>query len=79
MMISLFETVEKNWGKGENACDQHFLLFPQCFQKHSISGSLKLRNVCFRNVSSSISYGDKDLENTVGEGENADNPYQNKF
>ena len=34
-----------NWhknivGKGENAGYQHFLLFPQCFQKVSFSGSL---------------------------------------
>ena len=32
-------------GKGENAGDQHFLLFPQCFlpfQKPSSSGSLKV-------------------------------------
>ena len=25
--------VEINMGKGENAGNQHFLLFPQCFQK----------------------------------------------
>ena len=25
--------VENIMGKGENACYQHFLLFPQCFQK----------------------------------------------
>ena len=29
-------------GKGENASYQHFLLFPQCFQKPSVSGSLKV-------------------------------------
>ena len=28
--------------KGENAGYQHFLLFPQCFQKSSVSGSLKV-------------------------------------
>ena len=27
--------VENNVGKGENAGYQHFLLFPQCFRKHS--------------------------------------------
>ena len=27
-------------GTGENAGNQHFLLFPQCFQKASITGSL---------------------------------------
>ena len=34
--------VEKIVGKGENAGKQHFLLFPQFFQKPSHSGSLKL-------------------------------------
>ena len=29
------ERVEKIVGKGENAGYQHFLLFPQCFQKAS--------------------------------------------
>ena len=29
-------------GKGENAGYQHFLLFPQCFQKPSYTGSLKV-------------------------------------
>ena len=33
--------VENIVGKGENAGYQHFLLFPQCFQKASFSGSLK--------------------------------------
>ena len=41
MKISVFDWVE-NVGKGENAGYQHFLLFPQCFGKPSISGSLKL-------------------------------------
>ena len=34
--------VENTLGKGENAGYQHFLLFPQCFQKPPSSGSLKL-------------------------------------
>ena len=34
--------VENNVGKGENAGYQHFLLFPQCFQKASFSGLLKV-------------------------------------
>ena len=34
--------VENIAGKGENAGYQHFLLFPQCFQKASFSGSLKV-------------------------------------
>ena len=32
-------------GKGENAGYQHFLLFPQCFQKVSFSKLLKVRIV----------------------------------
>ena len=34
--------VENIVGKGENAGYQHFLLFPQCFRKASLSGSLKV-------------------------------------
>ena len=34
--------VEHIAGKGENAGYQHFLLFPQCFQKASFSWSLKV-------------------------------------
>ena len=33
MMIFSSERVENIVGKGENAGYQHFLLFPQCFQK----------------------------------------------
>ena len=32
-------------GKRENCGNQHFLLFPQCFQKISILGSLKVEIV----------------------------------
>ena len=39
------ELVENIVGKGENAGYQHFLLFPQCFQKVSFSESLKVRTV----------------------------------
>ena len=35
MMISFSHKIENNVGKGENAGDQHFLLFPQCFRKTS--------------------------------------------
>ena len=37
--------VENIVRKGENAGYQHFLLFPQCFQKASSLGSLKVRIV----------------------------------
>ena len=33
MMISVFERVEHTVEKQDNAGYQHFLLFPQCFQK----------------------------------------------
>ena len=32
-MISFFDRAENIVGKEENASYQHFLLFPQCFQK----------------------------------------------
>ena len=32
----------ENWGKGENAVYPHFLRFPQCFQKASFAGLLKV-------------------------------------
>ena len=41
-MISVSDQVENFVAKGENAGYQLFLLFPQCFQKLSMSGSLKL-------------------------------------
>ena len=42
IMISLLDRVENTLGKGENAGDQHFLLFPQCFPKPSSLRSLKV-------------------------------------
>ena len=42
MTIYVAERVENIVKKGENAGNQHFLLFPQCFQKHSAQGSLNL-------------------------------------
>ena len=42
MIIPVFDRVENIVGKGENADNQHFLLFPQCFQVASSSGILKL-------------------------------------
>ena len=41
-MKSVLERVENLVGKKENADYQHFLLFPQCFQKASHSGLLKV-------------------------------------
>ena len=37
IMISVFDWVEDIVGQGENASNQHFLLFPQCFQKGLLS------------------------------------------
>ena len=33
MMIFVFDRIENIVGKGENAGDQQFLLFPQCFRE----------------------------------------------
>ena len=41
-------SVENIVGKGENAGYQHFLLFPQCFQKPSVSGLFKVGVVWYR-------------------------------
>ena len=40
--------------KGENAGHQHFLLFPQCFQKASCTGSLKGIDVWKRDTYGSV-------------------------
>ena len=40
--------VENIVGKGENACYQHFLVFPQCFPKASSAGSFKVVIVWYR-------------------------------
>ena len=34
-VISVFDRVKNIVGKGENAGYQHFLIFPQCFEKAS--------------------------------------------
>ena len=41
----VIDRVENIVGNGENAGYQHFLLFPQCFQKAPTTGSLKVRIV----------------------------------
>ena len=38
----VLDRIENNVGKGDSACYQHFVLFPQCFQEAHSSGSLKL-------------------------------------
>ena len=44
-VIFIFDRVENIVGKGENAGYQHFVLFPQCFQKapFSVSGSIVIQ------------------------------------
>ena len=39
MIISAFDREENIVRKGENAGYQHFLLFPQCFEKVSLCGN----------------------------------------
>ena len=46
IMISLLDRVENIVEKGENAGYQHFLLFPQYFQKACFPGLLKVGIVC---------------------------------
>ena len=41
MIISVFDSLEKIEGKGENAGYQHFLLFSQCFQLASFPETSK--------------------------------------
>ena len=41
MTIPVFDSVENFGGKGENAGNQHFLLFPQCFEKASFPDASK--------------------------------------
>ena len=63
--------------KGENAGNQHFHLFPQCFQKAPFGGSSKVRIVwprvkctCLTRASPHNSEK-KPFKNIVGKGENA--------
>ena len=42
IVISFYDKAENIVGKEENAGCQHFLLFPHCFQKLSVSRSLKV-------------------------------------
>ena len=45
-MTSVSDRVENIKAKGGNAGYQHFLLFPQCFQKVYFPGSLQLGTTC---------------------------------
>ena len=54
-MKFLLGSVGNNVGKGENAGYQHFLHFPQCFQKALFSKSLKVGIVWYTNQPHAIS------------------------
>ena len=41
-LLLLFDRLENKEGKGENAGNQHFLLFPLYFQNASLFGPLKV-------------------------------------
>ena len=45
MIISAFDSIENTVGIGENAGYQHFLLFPQCFQKACFPDTSKAKVV----------------------------------
>ena len=48
MLISPLNIIENIVGKGENAGNQHFLLFPQCFQNASSTGLPEVKIMCCR-------------------------------
>ena len=48
MMTFVYDRAENIVGKGENAGYQHFIHFPQCFQKAFYSRSLKIEIVWSR-------------------------------
>ena len=84
-MICVSGLVENIVGKGENAGHQHFLFFPQCFLKASLSRSFNsLPNGKILNVTKLKAFADNKLniakmkiflfdrvENAVAKGENA--------
>ena len=49
MMISLSDRVKNIVGKVENAGYQHFVLFPQCFQKPSLLGVVESQDCVVKN------------------------------
>ena len=50
----------KHVGKGEVACNEQFLLFPQCFQKQSVVDVLKLVSMSTKPPSNAVT--DKSIE-----------------
>ena len=70
-MNKLFENI---MGKLENACNQHFLLFPHCFQRASDLGSLKVGIVWYR-LNPIFDDPKKVFENIVEKLDNAGNQH----
>ena len=71
MVIFIFDRIENRVGEKENACYQHFLLFPQCFQKPSFSGLL----INTESFTPQPALLEKAFENTVHKAENACNQH----
>ena len=42
IMVSVFDRIENIEAKGKKSGYQYFLIFPQCFQKASYTGLLKV-------------------------------------
>ena len=72
MIICVTDWVENIVGKGENAGYQHFLLFPQCFQKASFPVSLKGMLGKDLNVALIVFFVFDTIENILRKGEIAD-------
>ena len=81
-MILKKKALENTVGKGENAGNQHFLLFPHCFPlyypitRRQISDSSKMKDFAYDNLKFEENGRKlfKPVENTVGKGEIA--PYE---
>ena len=56
--------VENIVGKGDNAGCQHFFLFPQCFQKSSFTGLLKIW-IVWKKVKATVDLEEQGLSVTL--------------
>ena len=78
MMVLISDMVENIVGKGENAGNQHFLLFQQYFQNAPTTGSLKvgimgkgLNLHVYHTITTFNNLRTRPLEKILGKGENA--------
>ena len=88
MMISVFDRIENIVAKGENACYQHFHLFPQCFQKASFPDMSKsvivwewvkgLDNLCFLQIFGTVTSNDW-LQPQAGTGDSSSMNVSNRL